>query len=86
MKRRRRPTAASLDEKSALMSPRACEHSWCRYIGQPRLQVGGRHAQRLIYLCSLCFDSMPVDQLRDLFWRSVKRPDRLCLTASKYEG
>ena len=62
----RRPTAASLDDNPAPLSPRVCEHSGCHYVGEPRLQVGGRHAPRLIYLCSLCLDSMPVDQLRDL--------------------
>jgi hypothetical protein len=74
--KRRRPTAASLDDKPAPLRRRACERSGCRYVGQPRLQVGGRHALRLIYLCSRCFESMPVDQLSDLFLRSARRPDR----------
>jgi hypothetical protein len=73
----KRPTAASLDDKPAPMSPCACERSGCNYVGQPRLQVGRGHAPRLIYLCSLCFDGMPVDQLRDLFLRSAGCSDRL---------
>ena len=80
--KRRRSTATSLGDQPTSMSPRACERPGCSDLGQPRFQVSGRHAPRLIYLCSLCFDSMPVDQLNDLFLRSAAHRRRLVDTVS----